>query len=327
MLSSLLSDALTARADLLARLHAEHTDCYRLFHGAAEGRPGLSVDRYGPILLAQTFREPLSGQDVDDLRELAAQLDLSLVWNHRGKGKHQAWSDFHDTTWPADPICHEGGLSYDATPRHRGIDPLLFLDFRAARRRVREAAQDRSVLNLFAYTCGIGLAAAAGGASRVVNVDFASSSLAVGKANAERNGLTNQAYIQDDVFPVIRQLAGLKLGGRHGRRPRFTPLKPEAFDIVVLDPPRFAKSKWGVVDLIRDYPALFKPALLATKPGGHMLVTNNVGKVPVEEWVDVLQRAAEKAGRPIQRLELFAPESDFPTRDGRPPLKQAWLTL
>jgi len=324
-LQSKLKTALTQRAELLERLHGEDTNAYRVFHGVAEGRQGLTVDRYGPVLLAQTFRDPLTDDELAALNALAEQLELQLVWNHRGKKKGQSWSDFHDVSPVAGPIALEAGLSYDARPRHRGIDPLLFLDFRQARKRVRAHAQGKRVLNLFSYTCGIGLAAAAGGAEHVLNVDFATSSLDVGRENATRNDLSQQDYLHEDVFPVIRQLAGLSLPGRPGRRPRFQRMEAEQFDLVVLDPPRYARSKWGVVDLIRDYSALFKPALLATAPGGHMLVTNNVAKVPLEEWQSVLERAAKKAGRTIQSAAYFGPESDFPSTDGRPPLKQAWL--
>ncbi len=61
---ALLETALQRRKPLLEALHAEGTDCFRLFHGVAEGLPGLTIDRYGPLLLAQTFREPLSPDEV-----------------------------------------------------------------------------------------------------------------------------------------------------------------------------------------------------------------------------------------------------------------------
>ena len=66
----------------------------------------------------------------------------------------------------------ELGIRYTVDPIHKGIDPLLFLDFRAGRRRILRESSDQTVLNLFSYTCGIGVAAAKGGAKRVVNVDF-----------------------------------------------------------------------------------------------------------------------------------------------------------
>ncbi len=99
------------------------------------------------------------------------------------------------------------------------------------------------------------------------------------------------------------------------------------FDIVVLDPPRWAKSPFGTVDLIRDYPSLLKPCLLATKENGRVLCTNNVAKVDIDYWLKIITRCAEKAGRPVKQIERMVPEEDFPSHDNRPPLKIAVLQL
>ncbi len=104
-------------------------------------------------------------------------------------------------------------------------------------------------------------------------------------------------------------------------------LKPRQFDLVILDPPRWAKSPFGTVDLIRDYPSVFKPALLATAPGGRLLCTNNVAQVKRDDWLDQLRRSATKAGRPIKAIDLIEPEEDFPSFDGQPPLKMAVLEV
>jgi len=318
-----LDVALVQREPLLTALHSDNTDCYRIFHGAVEGRPGLAVDRYGPVLLFQTWREPLGR---DEVLAWTARvnahlgLDLAPVHNHRRKP-----IDF-EAHWPhADEalvLGHEQGLSFDVRPRHRGQDPLLFLDLRALRRRVRAEAAGRSVLNLFAYTCGVGLLAAAGGAQEVVNVDFARAALAVGRANAERNALP-QRFVRENHFVFARQVAGLKVG----RRGRYRNYEPRTFDLVVLDPPRWSTSRAGTVDTVGDYPSLFKPAVLATRPGGVVAATNNVAAVDREAWFEVLRRCAAKAGRPIASIEWLAPDDDFPSPDGQPPLKVAWCTV
>lgn len=310
--AELLRAALGRREALLAGL--EDTDCVRLLHGITEGWPGVAVDRYGPVLLVQTWREPLDPGVLEALAEVVPW-DLEPVWNHRkGGGSPGA---------PAEAVGREEGLVYDVSPRHRGQDPLLFLDFRAARRWVR-ASGASSVLNLFAYTCGIGVAAAAGGASRVLNVDFASSALEVGQRNAELNGVAMET-LEENVFPAVRQLAGLDVGGRRGRRPRYVKLQPETFELVVLDPPRWARTPWGSVDVVRDYPSLFKPALLAASRT--VLATNHVPKVELDDWLSILQRTAEKAGRPLASIEVLRPDDDFPSFDGQPPLKMAICEL
>ena len=316
------------RADLLERLRAEATDCIRLFHGATEGLPGVAVDRYGPEVLVQVWRpEALADVDAGAVKALVEEVagrDLRVRIHPRGRGTREPGrrSDAAERSQGL-----EGGLEYDVTAPEPGRDPLLFLDFRAGRRRVREAAEGRSVLNLFSYTCGIGVAAAAGGARSVLNIDFAASALAVGQSNADRNGVSSVfETLREDVLPSIRQLGGLGVKGRGAKR-SFTRLEPQTFDLVVLDPPRWSKSAFGAVDLVRDYPSLFKPSLLATTPGGSMLVTNNVAAVGRDQWLDTLRRSATKAGRPLRSVEVVAPETDFPSPDGNPPLKMAWLEV
>lgn len=325
-----LARALQNRGDLLSRLKGEGTDIVRLLHGATEGAPGLAIDRYGPLLLLQTWREPLPPglpEAAAGVVEAETGLSLSPVWNHRGEGGGQPWARHHDPPLPADPVGLEGGLRFCVEPRHRGQDPLLFVDLRAGRRAVRQRAQG-DVLNCFAYTCGVGIAARAGGARSVLNVDFAASALAVGRRNAALNGFDDERFgtLAQDFFPAVRQLAGLTVKGRGARR-RYERLAPRAFDATILDPPRWARSPFGAVDVMRDYPSLLKPALLATRRGGWALVTNHMPSVDCSEWLEAVRRCAEKAGRPCQQIDLLKPDGDVPSPDGRPPLKVALLQL
>ena len=331
-LASRLAAALERRRALLERLAGEDTDCVRLLHGIAENAPGVTVDRYGPILLVQTWREPLADGELDALAAVVNETlgtTLTPCWNHRGEGPGGSARD--DAALTA-PLGHELGLAYDVRPRHRGVDPLLFLDLRVGRRWVKAAADDRTVVNLFAYTCGLGVAALAGGAREVVSVDFAASALAIGRANAARNIAepsgasdleTRFITITDDVIPVLRQFAGLAMPTRGKRARAFTRRAPRQFDLVVLDPPRWAKGKHGAVDVVRDYASLFKPALLATASGGTILATNHVPEIDRDTWLASLERCAAKAGRPLASLETLTPEDDFPSPDGRHPLKIA----
>lgn len=329
---TLLLETLTAaterRAELLTALTAEGTDCVRLLHGAVEGLPGTAVDRYGPVLLVQTWRETLPEGALPALEQWAQEtlgLDLVAVHNHRADRREPA----PHRELPDPPLGHELGLTYDVSPRHRGDDPLLFLDMRAGRRQVKAAAEGRSVLNFFAYTCGLGQAAAAGGATEVLNVDFARSALEVGEQNAARNQLTEGfSTLQEDFFPVARQLSGLGMRDRRGgRQPRYQRMAARSYDLVLLDPPRWAKSRFGAVDVVRDYASLFKPALLCASEGGAVLATNHVAHVDEDEWVAGLRRSAEKAGRPLRDLTLVRPEADFPSPDQRWPLKMAWCEV
>jgi 23S rRNA (cytosine1962-C5)-methyltransferase len=293
------------------------------------------VDRYGPHLMIQTFHQGLEAETLAQIQERVDSHLISLLekpltcfWVNRSDKRAQAIALQDSAETDNEGICNELGVAYRIRARHRGRDPLLFLDLRAGRRWIQREVKGRCVLNLFAYTCGMGVCAACAGADEVINIDFAQSSLTVGRENAALNGIKRGiTFIHSDVFPALRQLAGLPVAFRRRRgapRPHDYPrLEPRQFDLVVLDPPRWAKSPYGTVDLIRDYPSVFKPALLATAPGGRLLCTNNVAQVEREDWLDQLRRSAAKAGRPIKEIELIEPEEDFPSFDGRPPLKIA----
>jgi 23S rRNA (cytosine1962-C5)-methyltransferase len=329
-LAKQIKKAIQNRKSLIERLHKENTDAYRIFHGTVEGRPGLTIDRYGLQAMVQTFHQGLAQGELDIIEGcLKAWLgfDPRMVYHDRSSRNGSAMQMMHGNDHTRGE-CKEMGMRYTIRDFHRGQDPLLFLDLRAARRYILGVSKDTSVLNLFAYTCGVGICAAAGGAKDVVNVDFSSSNLNFGRENARLNGISDtvMSFVKEDVFPVIRQFAGIPVKGRGGRR-SYVKLRPRQFDIVVIDPPRWAKSAFGAVDLVRDYQSIFKPALLATAPGGKILCSNHVPEVELNDWLDILVRCAAKAGRPLKDIEIIKPEEDFPSLEGRHALKIAVVHL
>lgn len=327
-ISQLLNGALAARGELIQKLHREETDTYRLFHGVNEGWPGLAIDRYGPQVLIQSFQPPLvTMEQVKEIKDIISRhlgFEPIMVYNDR--------SGFGAQTVPlkgeADPktpyTCKEFGVTYRVIGSHIGQDPLLFLDLRAGRRFVMEHCEGKSVLNLFAYTCGVGVAAAAAGASDVWNVDFSRPKLQYGKENAALNTIDDQKirFIHQNVIPVIRQLSGLGLTGR-ARKKKCQRFNLGSFDMVFMDPPTFAKSPFGAIDIKRDYQGIFKPALLCVKPGGMLICTNHAAVVELDEWLTQLKQCAEKADRPVTNVQVLEPETDFPSPDKRFPLKIA----
>jgi 23S rRNA (cytosine1962-C5)-methyltransferase len=334
-LNQALRAALDHRQDLLAELHQQGTDCYRLFHGSQEGAGGLTIDRYGPQLLVQSFHQSLELDALLQLHETINQhLDLNtlLVYNDRSRGNSRI--DREDSVYRAedaaleDMIGHEWGLNYRVRGRHAGQDPLLFLDLRNARGWVKDHSAGKSVLNLFAYTCGVGLCAAAGAAREVCNLDFAEGNLAVGRENGLLNPqLPKMQFIQSDYFAAIRQLAGLPIIQRRHKLPSYPRLEQRQYDLILLDPPAWAKSAFGTVDLLRDYQSLLKPALLTTAENGVLICCNNLAKVSMDDWREQVLRCAEKAGRPVRDWQVLTPGSDFPSRDQQPPLKTLILQL
>ncbi len=335
-LNQALRAALDHRQDLLAELHQQGTDCYRLFHGSQEGAGGLTIDRYGPQLLVQSFHQTLEREDLLALHASINQhlkLETLLVYNDRSRGNSRI--DREDSVYRADDaaladlVGHEWGLKYRVRGRHAGQDPLLFLDLRNARGWVKAHSKNKSVLNLFAYTCGVGLSAAAGGAREVCNLDFAEGNLAVGRENGQLNPqLTEMQFVQSDYFPAIRQLAGLPISQRRGQKlPSYPRLEQRQYDLVLLDPPAWAKSAFGTVDLLRDYQSLLKPALLSTAENGVLICCNNLAKVGMDDWREQVLRCAEKAGRPVREWQALPPAADFPSMDQQPPLKTLILQL
>jgi 23S rRNA (cytosine1962-C5)-methyltransferase len=334
-LTDLLQAAFAARQPLIARLHGEDTNAYRLFNGSSEKQPGLTVDRYGDLLLIQTFHDALDNDERVAIEDFyAATLPgLTAIYNDRSRPNSRIAN-----TLPAGLLgaaqrpreIHEMGVRYLVQARHSGQDPWLFLDMRAGRRRIMQEAPGKSLLNLFAYTCGIGVAAARAGAMHVVNIDFAESNLKVGKENARLNDLPIRLrFIHSDAFAAMRQLAGVGQPAvvRGKRMPAFPRLDQRSFDLVFLDPPRYAKSPFGVVDIVNDYAALMKLALQCTTEGGTLICCNNAAEISREVWADQLGRCAAKIGRKIREVEWIMPEDDFPSHDGQPPLKIALLRV
>jgi 23S rRNA (cytosine1962-C5)-methyltransferase len=329
-LNQALRAALHNRDPLLGELHAQGTDCYRLFHGSQEGAGGLTIDRYGPQLMVQSFHQSLGNDELLQVADECRQhLDLPLLLVYNDRSRSNSRVDRSDQIYQPEPaaledmIGHEWGLNYRVRGRHAGQDPLLFLDLRNARGWVKQHSAGKSVLNLFAYTCGVGLSAAAGGAREVLNLDFAEGNLAVGKENGQLNPqLPAMQFVQSDYFPGIRQLAGLPINARRGQKlPHYPRLEQRQFDLVLLDPPAWAKSAFGTVDLLRDYQSLLKPAILATAEDGVLICCNNLAKVAMDDWREQVLRCADKLGRPVRQWQVLPPAADFPSLDAQPPLK------
>lgn len=324
MLAALLEAALARRQALLARLAAEDTDCWRLLHGSSEGCEGLTVDVYADVCLVQTFREPLSPSALTQIESFCAR-NLPRVrgwaWNHRGRERSSAESG-EAVLEPRE--IREGGARLCFQARHRGQDPWLFLDLRSARRRIAAGARGKSLLNLFAYTCGAGIRAALAGASEVYNADFSASSLEVGRRSLELNRIDAQRvhFLHEDCLPLMRQWAGLEVKGR-ARGREYLRVASRSFDIVLLDPPKWSKGPFGAVDVENDYPSLLKPALLATAPGGVLYATHHLPSLDAAGFEARIRRTAEKAGIALASIEIFGPDADFPALAGQSLLKVA----
>ena len=170
----------------------------------------------------------------------------------------------------------------------------------------------KTVLSVFSGTCTLGILAAKSGARFVVNIDHDELAIATAKDFVRLSALPiRPRFIISDAFAAMRQLAGIGQNERvRGKRmPPFPKLEARQFDLVVIDPPLYAKSPFGVVDLLADYAGVFKPALLCTSIGGTIICTNSAANLDRAAWIAQLQRTAAKAGRPVKSIAWLKAES------------------
>ncbi len=207
----------------------------------------------------------------------------------------------------------ESGLAYRVRLGD-GLKTGIFLDQRENRRRVRELAPGKRVLNLFAYTCGFTVAAAAGRATRTTSVDASRGALAWGAENLEQNGLSGEhhTFVDEDVF------SWLKLANKRGDR----------YDLVVLDPPSYATTKTSRFSAANDLPDLAARALGIVAPGGRMLACTNHRGIPSGKFRKQMHEAGRLAKRTLVQIKDLPEPPDFPSPPGADPdLKSVLITV
>ncbi|MGA6099093.1 class I SAM-dependent methyltransferase [Stutzerimonas marianensis] len=290
--------------DTLATLHDHLTqaltrvpdEARRLFHGRGRCWPGLeqiTVDWLQGVVLVSLFRQPAEAE-LDALIRLLVSLADGQPWQASGAHtlllQHRYRPDSLMQPLIGEPVeawvITEDGLRYRldlGTKQNNG----LFLDMRYGRRWVREQARGKRVLNLFAYTCGFSVAAMAGGAEQVVNLDMARAALTRGRENHRLNtqDLGRVSFLGHELFKSWGKVR-----------------KTGPYDLVIIDPPSFQKGSFA---LSRDYAKILRrlPELL-TDTGSVLACINDPDTGP-----DFL----------IQGMAAEAPELAFQSRLENPP--------
>jgi len=279
----------------------------RLINSEGDDLSGLIVDRYGNWLSVQVTGLAMSHRldtVCDALHSLIAPTGILLRGAERGLSKLEGLhlpDRLVRGTAPTGPIfVTEHGLKFgvDLT---EGQKTGFYLDQRDNRQAAARYARGRRVLDMFCYSGGFGVAAAvSGGARSVLAVDSSAKATALAKANADLNGAANVTVETADAF---EKLAALKAAG-------------ERFGMVILDPPKFARSRASLDDAMRAYHRINRLAVDLLEAGG-ILVTNSCsGAVSREDFLVMLAGVAQRSGRTIQLLECRGAAADHPVSAG-----------
>ena len=294
-----LGRALRARERLLK---TGAVNALRVVNAEADLLPGVTVDRYGDWYVGQ-----FTTAGAERRKEMIATILLNL-WPAKGffersdadSRQHEglpASSGVLAGEEPPETIeIAENGCRYLVDVR-AGHKTGFYLDQRDNRAAVAAYAAGRDVLNVFSYTGGFGVAALAAGAKSVTNVDISAPALELAKRNFALNGLPDVAeFIEGNAFEVLRKF-------RDSRR---------SFDLVVLDPPKFADNKNRVMGALRGYKDLNLLAMKLLAPGGYLATFSCSGLVTPELFRKVVGEAAVDAKRDFQIVRSLRQATDHP---------------
>lgn len=293
------------------------TSAFRLINGAGDGLPGITVDYFDGVLVANLYDDALEDAVLIDALAQAVPGATAVYVKRRPRNPSRLSADQTAVLSPATPVwgvarpdlvVQENGLRFQIQPGD-GLSTGLFVDMRDTRALVQSRSQGRMVLNLFAYTCAFGVAAMSGGATRVLNIDASRRVLEWGKRNYALNGLTVDDYdfVYGEAFDWLRRLA------RRGA----------LFDLVVCDPPSFSTVKGRPFSATQHYGALVGASLPVTAPGGLFLCCANEASLPRVTFQAACLQAIRDAGRAARVVYSGgASRIDHPQAAGRDdPLK------
>ena len=295
-----LDRAIALRHDVL-KLNTGPTAAYRVAFSEADLLSGLIVDRYGEFATVQfnalgtAARQQMFGE------LLMEKLGVKGVYrrSEKGIGKLEGITLLDGLVCgeapPPELVVTESGLQF-AVNLTEGQKTGYYLDQRDNRAAVARLCGGKRVLDAFSYSGGFGIYAAAGGASEVECVDASEPALALARRNAELNGLTQLSFVKNDVFNHLDEL--VKVGRK--------------FDVVVLDPPKFARDKHSLPQALRGYRRLVQQGLKLLAPDGILVKCCCTGLISMQDLEDLIAQTAIEEKRDLQLLDRRGAALDHP---------------
>ncbi len=300
LLHARLRQALAARERLLS---AEASDAMRLVHGESDGLPGVIADRYGEVVVLQLLSAGAERWRAELTQCLRALTGCACVYERSDadvrelEGLPVKCGVLYGELPAAGVQLREHGLGYgvDVAAGHK---TGFYLDQRDNRKRIGMLARGRDVLNCFCYSGGFTLNALAGGAKSVLSVDSSADALAQARDNLVRNALdaARAEWQEADVFKYLRVLRD------QGR----------SYDLIVLDPPKFAPTAAFAEKAARGYKDINLLALKLLRPGGLLASFSCSGGISAELFQKILAGAALDAGVDAAIVGRFAAAADHP---------------
>ena len=294
--------ASVARRDALPELAGQQG--LRLIHAESDGLPGIIADRYGDTVVVQLTTvgaDKWRAAIADSLQKAtgcARIYERSDVEVRSLEGLESVTGWLHGAAPEGDIVIAENGvrMAVDIVGGHK---TGFYLDQRENRRRVAELARDRRVLNCFCYTAGFSLQALAGGAREVVSMDSSGPALATAQRNLALNpqlDATRAIWREADVFAELRSL---RAAG-------------ERYELVILDPPKFANTAAHADRAARAYKDINLHAMQLLAPGGLLMTYSCSGGVDAELFRKIVAGAALDAGRTARIVQRLHGAADHP---------------
>ena len=301
-----------------AYFRRDDTDCERLIFAEADLLPGVIAERFGDAVVLQTLALGMQKYEEIIADSLIEEVDPKtlVLRNDEPIRSKEGMKLFAEKYYGEDirkTIFKENGIKFEID-LYGGQKTGGFLDQKANHRRLRSFVKGKRVLDCFAYSGGFALNAVAGGASSITAVDISEEAIDLVSRNAGLNGIYGLDIVKANAFDFLRESA----------------VKKERYDVIVLDPPAFTKSKSALSGAVRGYKEINLSAMRLLRQGGILATHSCSYHMPEDLFVNTVLSAATDLRRKVRIIGLYGQDNDHPVLAGYPEskyLKSLWLEM